>query len=203
MEREQRIWRGQRDAFGLQRAKAYAMLAHPCIGRRCPGDAYAGAVAFHHRKQACGGARGKADAAVRGGAPEPAHGIGAMDGVAAVEEDRVRHRRHLVFARVMHPAQALRAEVSARRAVPFTPGGDRPDVALAAFVGDDHFLARKIDLDLHSGAGWRDVRQSGKRENRRRNSLSDHTQNPTNRAHILNLTDRVAAFALKVQLKKP
>ena len=122
MEREQRIWRVKRDALALQRAKGYAMLAHVCVGRRCPGDANAGAVAFHHRKQARGGARGKADAAVRGGAPEPAHGIGAMDGVAAVEEDRVRHRRHRVFARVMHPAQALRTKLSARRAVPLAPG---------------------------------------------------------------------------------
>ncbi len=77
---------------------------------------------------------------------------GAVDGVAALgDEDRVRHRRVVPFARVMifHHAEWL--EVAGRRVVAVAAGRYRPGVAVLAVDGDRHFLRRLVDDDHNIG----------------------------------------------------
>ena len=69
-------------------------------------------VLGHEPIETCGVAPGQAYAAVRDGAPERMDRIRAVDGSAAMKEDRVRHRRVIVFARVpvlRHPDRAERS----------------------------------------------------------------------------------------------
>ena len=63
------------------------------------------------------------------GTAEAGDVVGAVNGKAVIEENRMRHRRVVIFAREMHPLHRLRMEHTARRAVAATAGGDRQVVA--------------------------------------------------------------------------
>src|SRR5260221_4877071 len=80
------------------------------------------------------------DAAVRGGSAEPREVVGAVNGEAVIEEDRVRHRRVVIFAGEIMPRHRLRMEYAARRAIAAAAGRDRPVVARRAVNADRHAL---------------------------------------------------------------
>ncbi len=65
-----------------------------------------------------GVARVKPDAAVGRGAAEALDVVAAVDRVTALEEDRMRHRRPVVFARIMHSLQPFGAIAADRCAIP-------------------------------------------------------------------------------------
>src|SRR5262245_17097917 len=75
-----------------------------------------------------------------------------MDGVAAVEEDRVRHRRVVVFAREPAARHHLRTEDAARRAEAATPRRYRPAIARLAVDRDGHALVRLVDANVDARA---------------------------------------------------
>ena len=78
----------------------------------------------------------QADAAVRGRPAEMRDLVGAVDGVAAVEEDRIGHRRPVVFAREPFARQPLRLVGAVGRAVAHARGRHRPFVARRAIDRD-------------------------------------------------------------------
>jgi hypothetical protein len=67
------------------------------------------------------------DAAMGCRSAEPAHILGAVNGVAAIEEHRIRHRRVLILAGIVHPLQILRTEAAARRVIAAPSGRHLPD----------------------------------------------------------------------------
>jgi hypothetical protein len=76
-----------------------------------------GAV-FLHQAEELGGVLGvQPDAAVGRRAAQRLDVGAAVDGVAAVEENRMGHRRHVVFARVIFLGHALDPVGSARRVI--------------------------------------------------------------------------------------
>src|SRR5262245_6578762 len=79
------------------------------------------------------------DAAMRSRRAEAAHILGPMNGVTAIEEHRVRHRRVVIFARIMHPLQIFRTEAAARRIIAPFGGRHLPDR-----------IGPAIDLHIHS-----------------------------------------------------
>src|SRR5215210_2348084 len=78
--------------------------------------------------------------------PEIARLVRAMDGVAAVEENRMRHWRAAVDSRAVPYRERLRAEGSDRRAITGSGRRDRPGIARAPIDIDIHALAREADL---------------------------------------------------------
>jgi len=77
---------------------------------------------------------------MRGAPPELAHLICAVDRIAAKKEDRMRHRRIVVAAGIMHPAHHGRAKAATRGAVAPAPGRDAPGVAQMPVHIDMHGL---------------------------------------------------------------
>ena len=74
------------------------------------------------------------------GTAEPRQIVGAVNGEAVIKEDRVRHRRIVIFAREITPRHRLRMEHAARRAVAAAAGRDRPVVSRRAVDADGHAL---------------------------------------------------------------
>ena len=111
---------------------------HRAAGRRA-GDGDGRAFPLHHLEQFRRIAGRKPYAAMRSRAAERAGRVGAVDGVAAAEEDRMRHRRVVIFARIMHLDEMARAIASARRHIALPRRRDRPDI-IGAAVFDAHRL---------------------------------------------------------------
>src|SRR5262245_30677121 len=86
------------------------------------------------------------DAAMGRGAPEILDLIGPVNGVAAREENRIRHRRAIVDGGTMVTDKRGGLEGSGRRAIARPRGRDRPVVAQRANDKDRHALARQVDL---------------------------------------------------------
>src|SRR5580698_288685 len=80
------------------------------------------AVALDQSEQGCRMRGVQPDAAVRGGTAEPGDIVGAMNGEAVIEENRVRHRRVVIFAREIAAHHRLRVVDAARRAVAVATG---------------------------------------------------------------------------------
>src|SRR5262245_29899384 len=82
--------------------------------------------------------RMQTDAAMRGRPAEALDFISGMHRIAAVEEDRVRHRRIVVFARAMIARSKIGAPGAGRRYKALARGGDFPFVFLPAILGHRH-----------------------------------------------------------------
>src|SRR5690606_9140343 len=82
--------------------------------------------------------------------------------IAAIEEDRMRHRRPIVLARIPALLEPHRAEFSGWRVIAAAAGGDWPAIALGAVDGDGHALLRLADGDNDLGprAGGRECHES-------------------------------------------
>jgi hypothetical protein len=122
--------------------------------------------ALHQTEQYRGVAGVEPYAAVRRRAAEARDLVGAMDGKTAVKEDRVRHRRIVVFAREPAPRHHLRMIGAARRSETGPAGRNPPAVARFAVDDDRHGLAGTVDIDDDGclGAPWRgdkDQKQCG------------------------------------------
>ena len=98
------------------------------------------AVTLHQREQRRRMRRVQPDAAMRGAAAEPLDIRGSVNGKSVMEEDRVRHRRIVVFAREITSMHRLRTEYAARRAIAAAAGRDRPAVPRRAVDADSHAL---------------------------------------------------------------
>jgi len=79
------------------------------------------------------------DAAMRSRRAEATHILGPVNGVTAIEEHRVGHRRVVIFARIMHPLQIFRMEAAARRVIAPFGGRHLP-----------HCIGSAIDRHVHS-----------------------------------------------------
>src|SRR5215510_9355879 len=84
---------------------------------------------------------------------EPRDLVAAVDGEAAMEKDRIRHRRVVVLAREPGARESLRTERAGGRAEAMPSGGHQPAVARLAVHQDGHALARLVDLDDEAGVG--------------------------------------------------
>src|SRR5687767_853230 len=89
--------------------------------------------------------RMQADAAVRRRPPQVFGVFRPMDGVAAGEKDRVRHRRIVVLLRVPHLVQARRPERAAWGPIALASRRYRPPVLDPSVFRDRHRLRRDID----------------------------------------------------------
>ncbi len=130
--------------------------------RRRAGDIDAGALSLHHPIEDFGVARRKANASVRGRAAEVGHRIGAVDGVAAGEEDRIGHRRHVVLVRIMHSLQMSHVIVAAGRRITRARSGDGPVIS-GAIAADMHGLRGEIDVDLDPRFSRFDAKQAAQK----------------------------------------
>ncbi|CAJ0891985.1 hypothetical protein AMST5_04181 [freshwater sediment metagenome] len=113
-------------------------------------DRDAGAFRRHHLIQRRRIPRREPDAAMGGRPAERSRRVGPMDGVAAVEKNRMRHGRHVVFAGIMHPLQTGRGEMAPGRHIAGPGRRDRPAVAPLGGV-HMHGLGRQIDMNVHAG----------------------------------------------------
>ena len=93
----------------------------------------------------------KRHAAVGGGSAEAVDLVAAVDRVAAMEEDRIRHRGVVIQLRKMRPLQALRMVHPARRRIAGPGSGNRPAVARLAVHGHRHRLAALVDRNDNVG----------------------------------------------------
>ncbi len=131
-------------------------------GRRAR-DGNAAALGLHHMIELRGVTRRQAHAAMRGRPSQRASGVSAVDGVAAAKEYRVRHRRHVVFFRIMHALEPGRRIAAARGAVTGAGRGDRPTVAPARRL-DLHRLRAQIDVNLRRGPRRRERAQHAEKD---------------------------------------
>ena len=117
---------------------------------------------LHQPEQNGGVLRMQADAAMRGRAAEMRDLVAAVDGVAAVEEDRIGHRRPVVFAREPFALEPLRPVGAVRRAIAPARGRHRPFVAGRAVDRDRQALRRFVHGHHDAGLGARErAEQSG------------------------------------------
>ena len=119
-------------------------------------------------------------AAVRGRPAKPCDLVAAVNGKPAVEEDRVRHRRIVVFAREPARRHHLRMIGAARRAVAGAAGRDLPDITRLAVDDDAHGLARAADLDQDRGLGAIGSREKANEQRGKcgRESKATHSDSP-------------------------
>lgn len=111
------------------------------------------AFALDQAEQNSGIARIEPHAAMRGRPAQLRNLVGAVDGESAIEEDRMRHRGIIVFAREPAPGQHLRV-VGARRCNVSPPRRRNPPVVARHAVDDDgHSLTRAVDVDDDGGFG--------------------------------------------------
>ena len=89
-------------------------------GRMRPCNYYPGilaAIFLHQIEKGTRIWRFQADAAMRGRRAQTGHGIGAVNGIAAKEEYRIRHRRIIIYARIMHALHGAGAKTANRCAI--------------------------------------------------------------------------------------
>src|SRR3954454_14036648 len=84
-----------------------ALQAGVCSGAAVRNDDLRGAVLADKLEQSARVRGAQADATVTRRTAKLADGGRAVDGKSAVEEQRVRHRRHVIFARTPHALHAL------------------------------------------------------------------------------------------------
>ena len=92
-------------------------------------------------------------AAVRGRSAEPRDFVSAVNGVAAMEENRIRHRRIVIEPREPAPRHHLRVIGAGRRDVAVPGGRHPPVIARHAVDADLHGLAGAVDIDDNGGVG--------------------------------------------------
>jgi len=93
---------------------------------------------------------------------ETAQVVGAVNGEAVIEEDRVRHRRIVILLREPASRHHLRRKHAARRAIAAATGGDRPGIACLPV--DAHRHALRGFVDVHDDVGQ--CRRDGKNRQR-------------------------------------
>src|SRR4029077_13551965 len=97
----------------------------------------------------------QSDAAVRCRTAEMSDLVTAVNGVTAIEENRIRHRRPIVFARKTFPRQPLGAIASIRRAVSPARRRNRPLIAQRTADCGRYPLRRLVNGDYDTGFGGR------------------------------------------------
>jgi len=93
----------------------------------------------------------KSDAAVRGGPAEPVDFVAPMDRVPAMEEDRIRHGRVVIFLRKPRPLQPLGMIGAVGRAVSGSARRHDKLVARRAVDRNRHALTALVDRDEDVG----------------------------------------------------
>ena len=110
----------RRIGHGVTPVSIMSVAAHAgetCGVRRRSGDRYAAPFGLHHMIKFRRVSRGKTDAAMRRRASQRAGFVAAVNGVAPSEKNRMRHRRHVIFARIMHSLHSRRRKAAARRVI--------------------------------------------------------------------------------------
>ena len=138
----------------LLRCSGHVLRGSPC--GRAPQDAD-GEISMHHDRRRAhafpldqakqsSGVRGlQPHAAMRHRTAEPRGLVGTVNGDAAAEKDRVRHRRVMVFAREPARREPLRMIDTTRRRQGAATGRYPPVVAWYAVDDDLHGLRRAVD----------------------------------------------------------
>src|SRR5579883_1713091 len=119
--------------------------------------------------------RRQAHAAMRRRLSQRADGVGAMDRIVRQKEDRMRHRRIVVFERMDHWIERDRPEIAVRRHMTLAAGRDGPIVLFARIRGDVHALRRKIDIDADHGPRPRRRKKSRASEREERQDTTHET----------------------------
>ena len=104
------------------------------------------------------------DAAMRCGPAEAFHIIGAVNGITAVKENRMWHRRIVVLSRFLIDMHSRRPIAADWRSVRLAPGRDRPSADDATVLYHTHHLAGDIDLGDKLGCSVRLGAGHGKNE---------------------------------------
>src|SRR5882757_3572727 len=87
-------------------------------------------------------------AAMRCWSPQSIDRVAAVNRVALVEEDRIRHRRVVIGGGDRVALQSLRSVDAAWGGRLVTAGGDGPHKAHVAVLDDQHALGRFIDQNI-------------------------------------------------------
>src|SRR6478735_6891500 len=101
--------------------------------------------------------------------------VAAMDGVAPVEEDRMRHWRHFVFARIPDLLQTLRTVRAVRRFVAPARGRHWPLVTWRTVNRDAQMLSRFIYADDNVGLRRAEAGCEGEESEDRNTREGTHT----------------------------
>src|SRR5262249_61779196 len=100
---------------------------------------------LHQSIQSAGVSWMQTDAAVRRGTAEPADLVAAVNGVSAMEENGMGHRRVVVLLREPAPGQPLRPVATVRRGVAGAAGRNSKAIARHAVDQDGHLLSALVD----------------------------------------------------------
>jgi hypothetical protein len=123
------------------------------VGVRCTSavrdDDPCAAMLLDERVQSAGAPGAEADTAMAGRTAKATDGVRAVDRVPAAEEQRVRHGRHVVLARVPHARHPLHAIASGWGPVALARGGHRPRVSRRAVDADSHALGGVVNVGNH------------------------------------------------------
>ena len=111
------------------------------------------AVTLHQAEQDCSVLRIEPHATVRGRAAEMGDFVAAVDSEAAIKEDRMRHRRIVIFAREPTSRQHFRMIGAGRRDMAAPRRRYGPVVARHAVDAHRHALRRAVDLHDNGGVG--------------------------------------------------
>src|SRR5262249_38165646 len=116
-----------------------------------------GDLLLHQVKEQCGMMGMQPYAAMRCWSPESIDRVAAVDRVALVEEDRIRHRRVVVGSGEPVALQSLRCVDAVRGCHVIAAGGDGPHVANIAVLDDQHALCRLVDKNVELCLGASDA----------------------------------------------
>ena len=96
--------------------------------------------------------RMQANAPVRNRPANPTNFVGSVNGIASVKEDRIGHRRIVVFFREPFPLKPDRAIVTIWSYVARARRRNRPLITFDAINGDSQFLRLLVDGDKNISA---------------------------------------------------
>src|SRR5262245_56438395 len=99
---------------------------------------------------------------MRSGPAETRGLIAAVDRIAFIEENRIRHRRPIVFARKPLALESLRPIAAVRCVVTPAPRRHRPAITIGSVNLNAQALRRFIDCDHDTGPGICDGKQKNK-----------------------------------------
>src|SRR5579863_9876182 len=172
-----------RQLQGLRGQKALLSGRRVMTGSMHHDRGIAAALALDQAEQGGGIARIEPHAAMRDGPAETGNLVGAVDGVAAREKDRVRHRRIVVFARVPAHRQPLRM-IGAGRGDVAAPRRRHPP-AITRLAVDDHFHALTCAVDMHDDGRCRGLARGEHNETERSQHATQTTHDTPNPDEII------------------
>ena len=129
-------------------------------------------------------ARREPHAAVRYGPSQSPRFKCSVNGVAAPEEDRMRHRRPFVFARAPHALEARRPIGASGRHEPRTGRGHRPSCKQDAAIGNIHDLRRPMHDDEKVSLRWQTRRRGQAKTCDQARARASHARGRPGTKHI-------------------